>query len=130
MTCSIHEFQNIMFNSTTTWTHRPIKPRSHQLTNKPRDVNRVTLGGYHLGFWSGGLWHVCSCIRRECEQVVQSVEGIHEVVGGKSTKSPHVEQLVSNTISTSPLLDSINCHTSWNHGVYNSSNINKSLNHD
>ena len=66
----------------------------------------------------------------ECEQVVQSVEGIHEVVGGKSTKSPHVEQLVSNTISTSPLLDSINCHTSWNHGVYNSRNINKSMNHD
>ena len=65
-------------------------------------------------------------VSKSCDQL----KGIHEVVGGKSTKSPHVEQLVSNTISTSPLLDSINCHSSWNHGVYNSSNINNSLNHD
>lgn len=85
MTRSIHEFHNVLFNSTTTDSssyHEVI----NWLTNH-ETINRVTLGGYHLGFWSGGLRHVCSKHTMECEQVVQSVERIHEVVGGESTKS-------------------------------------------
>ena len=70
---SSYESMSNMLNSATTWTLCPSTSQSHQLTSKPRDDQSCHLGGYHLGFWSGGLRNVCSNTRwnvsKSCNQL-------------------------------------------------------------